>query len=143
MLSRRDLMLAGLMAIPAAAVAQPAGPGAAPALEVEVEVPFDHDHPELGRFMLPCEWGARPRAGRPTVIVVADAQQFYVRPGGAARLQRELFGDAFNVLTIVGRSRAPALAGRVLPGGAPDWPAATRLLNWRQWARDIEAVMTS
>lgn len=138
--SRREMMLAGLAMIPAGALAQTPGAEAA-SLTIDVAVPIDHDRPTLGRFALPCEWGAPRQPGRPTVVVVADAQQYYVRPGGAARLQRDLFGDGLNVLTIVGRSRAPGLAPRIMPGGAPDWDAALRLLNWRQWARDIETVI--
>jgi len=139
-LSRRDLMLAGLALLPAGASARIAS-AQAPPLAFDVEVPVDHDRPALGRFALPCEWGAPRQAGRPTVVAIADAQQYYVRPGGAARLQRELFGDGLNVLTIVGRSRAPGLAPRIAPGGTPDWDSAVRLLNWRQWARDVEAVI--
>ncbi|HYD11379.1 MAG TPA: hypothetical protein VEC11_00880 [Allosphingosinicella sp.] len=114
---------------------------AAPPLTVELEVPIDHDRPGAGDFPLRCEWGAPRRAGRRTVLVVADAQQYYVRPGGAQRLQRELFGNELNVLTILGRSRAPALDRLIRDQGEIDWSTAYRLLNWRQWARDIETVI--
>jgi hypothetical protein len=107
----------------------------------DVSVPIDHDRPSAGTFGLRCEWGAAPRADRPIVVVVADAQQYFVRAGGAARLQRELFGPSLNVLAIVGRSRSEALARLVMPEGRTDWAAAYRLLNWRQWARDVEAVV--
>ena len=137
MLLTRRAMLGGVLAVPlsTAALAQPS-PGS-----IDVEVPVDHDAPEGGSFPLRCEWGAAREARRPTVVVVADAQQYFVRPGGAARLQRELFGEAVNVLAITGRSRAPALERLIMPGGETDWALAYRLLNWRQWARDIESVV--
>ena len=141
--SRRELVFGALAASAAPALAQVA-PGAqqdAPALGFAVPVPIDHHRPGDGRIDLPCEWGAPPRADQPTIVVVADAQQYFVRPGGAARLQRELFGPALNVLTIIGRSRSADLARLVMRGDVVDWHAAYRLLNWRQWTRDIEFVI--
>ena len=140
LLTRRAVLGGALAAISFRAAAEGLA-AEAPALVLQVEVPLDHDQPGLGRFPLRCEWGAAPRSGRPTVVVIADAQQYFVRPGGAARLQRDLFGDALNVLAIVGRSRAPDLEPLILRDGGPDWQAAYRLLNWRQWARDVEAVV--
>ncbi|HYG29642.1 MAG TPA: hypothetical protein VD887_05435 [Allosphingosinicella sp.] len=140
LLTRRAVLGGALAAMSVRAAAQRRGEEAtAPLLQVEVSL--DHDRPGLGRFPLRCEWGAEPRSRRPTVVVVADAQQYFVRPGGAARLQRDLFGDTLNVLAIVGRSRAPELEPLILRDGGPDWEAAYRLLNWRQWARDADAVL--
>lgn len=136
-ISRRAVLASALAALPGYALAQTGGTAA---LAFDVEVPVDHGRPEAGRFPLRCEWGAPPKPGRPVVLLVADAQQYFVRPGGAARLQRELFGDRLNVLSIVGRSRSPALERLIMPAGEPDWEVAYRLLNWRQWAHDVEAV---
>lgn len=139
-MTRRAVLGGALAAISVRAAAQGTGAEGQPGV-LEVQVPLDHFQPRLGRFPLRCEWGAPPRRGRPTVVVVADGQQYFVRPGGAARLQRGLFGDRLNVLAIVGRSRAPELERFVLPGTRPDWQAGYRFLNWQQWARDVEAVI--
>ena len=137
LLSRREAIAGSIALLPSLALAQntsaPAG--------FSIDVPADHDQPRLGRIPLRCEWGAPPVSGRPTVIAVADAQQYYVRPGGAARLQADLFGPALNLLTIVGRSRSDDLARLVMKPEGTDWNAAYRLLNWKQWARDIAMVI--
>lgn len=137
LLSRREAIAGGAALLPSLALAQ----DVSPPTRVTVEVPADHDRPQLGRIKLQCEWGAPPVAGRPTVIAVADAQQYFVRPGGAARLQLELFGSGLNLLAIVGRSRSEELARLVMKPEGTDWAAAYRLLNWKQWARDIALVM--
>jgi pimeloyl-ACP methyl ester carboxylesterase len=72
---------------------------------------------------------------------VSDAQQYFTRPGGAARLQKELFGAELNLLTIVGRSRSEGLARLVMKPEGTDWAGAYRLLNWTQWARDLAEVI--
>lgn len=137
LLSRREAIVGGMALLPSSAVARKTGE----ALSFTVEVPADHERPESGRIPLGCEWGAAPVRGRPTVIAVADAQQYYVRPGGAARLQAEVFGREINLLTIVGRSRSEALGRLVTGPGGVDWRTAYRLLNWTQWARDLASVI--
>ena len=141
MLVTRRAMLGGALAAFSVRADAQHPSAAAGTLVLEVPVPLDHSEPRLGRFPLRCEWGAPPQSGRTTVVVVADGQQYFVRPGGAARLERDLFGGGLNVLAIVGRSRAPEVERFVLPGARPDWQAAYRFLNWRQWARDVEAVI--
>jgi hypothetical protein len=108
-----------------------------------VQVPIDHDEPSRGSIDLPCEWVAPPQPGRRTVLVIADAQQFYVRPGGAARISQSLFGDRFNLLAIVGRSRAEGIAKLLGRDGTTDWHAAWRIFRARQWIGDIDAVLRS
>lgn len=132
----RRTVLAGLVMAPSVGFAQ-----SPPAFPLGISAPMDHDTPSAGTFDLQCEWGAPPRSDRPTAIIVADAQQFYVRPGGAARLQSQLFGADLNVLTIVGRSRSPAIERLVRANGWLDVPLASRLLNWRQWVGDLAAVI--
>lgn len=139
MFTTRRTVLAGLALGPTAAHAQSGGT----ALSFDVAVPFDHASPRDGAFGLRCEWGAAPRADVPTVIAVADAQQFFVRPGGAARLQAQIFGPAFNVLTIVGRGRSAELQGRLETSAGFDIGQAARLLEWTQWVGDMAAVIRS
>jgi hypothetical protein len=137
--NRREWLCGALTAamLPAGASAQ----AESTSLAFDVPVPIDHDRPSAGTMALRCEWGAEPRPDRRTVIAVADAQRYYVRPGGAARLQRDLFGESANLLAIVGRSRSDSLARLVMPEGRTDWNVAYRLLNWRQWAGDLSSVI--
>jgi hypothetical protein len=137
LVSRREVIAGGLSLVPSVVLAQTAS--ATPKFTVSVSI--DHERPHLGRFALGCEWGAAPVPGRRTVLVVADGQQYFVRPGGAARLQRDLFGPGLNVLTIVGRSRSNAIGRLVMNPDGTDWRTAYRLLNWTQWARDIATVI--
>jgi hypothetical protein len=46
-----------------------------------VSVPFDHDRPGEGRFDLYYELGAPFDPALPTVLLVADGQQFSLREG--------------------------------------------------------------
>lgn len=135
--SRRETCLGGLALTSAPAIGQ----SKSSPLSISIDVPVDHDRPAAGTFRLSCEWGAAPVPNKPTIVLVADAQQYFLRPGGAARLQESLFGRDANILGIVGRSRSDALARLVMRPGGVDWALAYRLLNWTQWARDLERVI--
>jgi hypothetical protein len=140
LLSRRETIGSGL-AILASSVAlgQPSRPRSP--LSFTVDVPIDHDRPSAGTFALACEWGSQPERGQQTILLVADGQQFFLRPGGAARIQKQLFGSGFNVLGIVGRSRSEALSRIVIPKSGIDWMQAYRLLKWTQWTGDVRHVI--
>src|ERR1700687_4165061 len=75
----------------------------APPLGQTITVPLDYKTPNLGSRSLYFEFGAPYEGTKPTVFIIADAQQFYVRRGEVPNLQRALSGDAFNVIGIVGR----------------------------------------
>lgn len=106
-----------------------------------VRVPLDHDEPGYGTLDLVCEWADPPRQGMRTVLLIADAQQFYLRPGGARRMADGLFGGSVNLLSIVGRSRAPQIEGMLRPGRKTDWSMAWRIFRARQWLGDIDKVL--
>ncbi len=108
--------------------------------EERLQVPLDHGNPALGRIELAYQWGAPYRPGRPTVLLVADAQQFYLRPGAAADLQAKLFGPALNVLALFGRAASSQLKDYVRPAGHTDWARSARVLNVHQWIGDLKAV---
>jgi hypothetical protein len=75
------------------------------------------------------------------VFIIADAQQFYVRRGEVANLKRALFGDAFNVVGIVGRGFSQEFIRAALDAhGQPDWIQAWQIFNSEQWIDDIDAV---
>lgn len=137
----RGEFLGGLAALPLlAGAAPPAEP--APAREPEVRrlrVPFDHARPGEGGFDLEY-FVARPFDRRlPTVMVLGDGQQFYIR--------RELwadwdgvFGEGINVVGLAGRGFAEPLQARVGTPAGDGWTEAYRLLNYRQWIADADLV---
>jgi pimeloyl-ACP methyl ester carboxylesterase len=106
-----------------------------------LSVPLDHRHPESGSKPLRYELGRPWQPGRPAVLVVADGQQYYMRPGAAGTLQKEVFGDDFNVVGILSRGGTPEFVSAALdPSGKPDWQAAWTIFNADQWLEDIDAV---
>src|SRR5262249_3276545 len=113
----------------------------APELGKSIEVPLDHQTPERGRPSPSYEFGAPFHPKKPTVFVIADGQQFYVRRGAMPEIQKTRFGDGFNVVGIVGRGATKAFRDAALgEGGRPDWQKAWRLFHSGQWIEDIEAV---
>jgi hypothetical protein len=106
-----------------------------------IQVPVDHGDPALGFFPLYYELGAPFDPNRPTVLVVTDAQQFYVRKGTVSRVQSEIFGPGLNVVGIPGRGTSDEILSQVVgEDGEVDWPLAYRLLKSSQWVEDIERV---
>lgn len=135
----RQRLLRGLLA---GGVAWPSiGLGATPAAvaRASVRVPLDHAAPrgpdvEVDYLTV----GAFDRR-RPTVFVVADGQQFYVREDVAAGFPA-LFGEAVNIVGLPGRGGSKSvLAALDRPGGV-DWRQAYEVLRYRQWTADIDAV---
>ena len=108
-----------------------------------VKVPFDRRDPSQGSFSLEYELGRPFVATKPTVFVVADGQQFYVRRGMVAPFQDELLGDSFNVVGIIGRGSNNEVAAKIRSGGQVDWLRAYAVLRADQWIDDIEAVRTA
>jgi hypothetical protein len=104
-------------------------------------VPFDYHAPDLGAGSLYFEFGAPFDSSKPLVLIIADAQQYYVRRGAMADIQNTLFGDAFNVVGIVGRSTSEEfLKSTRAADRQVDWIKAWRIFNSDQWIADIDAV---
>lgn len=113
----------------------------APSLGQTIAVPLDYKAPNLGSRSLYFEFGSPYERTKPTVFIIADAQQFYVRRGEVSNLQRALVGDAFNVVGIVGRGSSQEFIHAALDlNGQPDWVRAWQIFNSEQWIEDIEAV---
>jgi pimeloyl-ACP methyl ester carboxylesterase len=109
--------------------------------EFSIDVPLDRQQPDRGQAAIHAELGAPFDGTKPTVFIIADAQQFYVRRGEAANLQRALFGDGFNVVAIVGRGFVPAFVQATrADDGSPDWLRAWEVFAADEWVEDIEAV---
>lgn len=104
-------------------------------------VPIDYSDPYSGTTEISFEYGAPYSPNKPTVFVIADAQQFYVRKGSVAKLQGNLFDTTFNVVGIIGRNNNAELRGLVtLPSGEVDWEKAYKFFSWQQYVNDIEEV---
>jgi pimeloyl-ACP methyl ester carboxylesterase len=128
----------GLVADPEPATLHDAPPDG---LGKTIEVPLDHQAPRKGRASLYYEFGARYDSKKPVVLVIADAQQFHVRRGAMAGVQRHRFGDGLNVVGIVGRGATKPFRDATLDHhGRPDWEKAWRVFNSGQWVEDIDAV---
>lgn len=102
--------------------------------------PVDHKMPEGTTFNLEYEFGNKFQPELPTIIVVSDAQQFYVRKGNMASIRKELFGNEYNVLGIIPRSNNEKLREMVYVNGLIDWKKAYRIFSSYQMAYDIEFI---
>lgn len=117
-----------------------AAPAAEPASGL-LRVPLDHERPDGPSIELYYEMGASFDRRLPTVLVVADGQQFYLRRGALADLQKRLFGPGLNVVGLVGRGSDPSVAPQALGAdGKPDWEKAWRFFRSAQWIEDLDAL---
>ncbi|HEV8368954.1 MAG TPA: hypothetical protein VGQ39_13460 [Pyrinomonadaceae bacterium] len=113
----------------------------APSLGRTIQVPLDHKNSGLGKGSLYFEFGAPFDKNKPVVFLITDGQQFYVRRGSIASLQKRIFGDDFNVVGIVGRGFSEDFTRAALDtSGEPDWLRAWQIFNSGQWVDDIELV---
>src|SRR5690606_25521621 len=108
----------------------------------ELQVPLDHDQPAGESVRLSYELAEPFDPRRPTLLWVADGQQFQVRREGATvRLRDERLGlppGAFNLVGLVGRGFDEEVSGRLRRGdGRVDWARAHHLLGSRQWVGDL------
>jgi pimeloyl-ACP methyl ester carboxylesterase len=104
-------------------------------------VPLDHEKPGGPAVDLYYEFGAPYDRALPTVLVVGDGQQFYLRRGALKEIQEKFFGPGLNVVGLVGRGSDPAVAPLALgPDGKPDWEKAWRLFRAAQWIEDLDAL---
>jgi len=107
----------------------------------EIDVPFDYSDPDFGSGPIYYEFGKPYQEDKPTIFIISDAQQFYVRAGEVVNFQDRWFGDDFNVLGIVGRGTSPEFIEKALDGdGKPDWRSAWKVFNYKQWLGDIDSV---
>jgi pimeloyl-ACP methyl ester carboxylesterase len=95
----------------------------------------------MGQTQIAYELGAIFSPQKPTVFIIADAQQFYIRKGVVAQLQSSLFDSTFNVIGIIGRNNNEDLKKSVLDkDGNIDWIKAHQIFCWEQYVSDIDEV---
>lgn len=111
-----------------------------PGIDRSVEVPLLYEQPARGHFRLDYEIGRAFDRRKPTVFIIADGQQFYVRKGLIAPLQDELFGPQFNVVGIIGRGNNEAVKRQFTQPAGIDWRKAYEILKSSEWVEDIESV---
>ncbi len=117
-------------------------PAAAQQARREILVPLDHAAPESGTIGLQIEIARPFDPAKPTVLIVQDAQQFFLlNEGWVARFEKDTFGEGFNLVGVIGRSFSPGIAAHLRrQDGSVDWVKAFRLLSSRQWIEDIDRV---
>src|SRR3954467_153852 len=96
--------LLAFLAACATVTAQPVG--------ATLRVPLDYQHRGLGTGTIYYELGAKFDRQKPTVFVVSDGQQFYVRKGRVSEIQKS-FCPSFNVVGVVGRAESPSIVAAV------------------------------
>jgi hypothetical protein len=110
-------------------------------LDFRIDVPVDCSNPESGRPRISYELGASFSPQKPTVFIIADAQQFYVRKGTLAQLQSSLLDSTFNVVGIIGRDNNEDLKKLCSDkDGNIDWIKAYQVFSWEQYVNDINEV---
>lgn len=106
-----------------------------------LRIPVDRDAPQRGDAELRAECGAPFDPAKPTVIVVADGQQFFLRPGAMEELQQEIFSAELNVVGLIGRGDSEACQRAALRvDGSVDWSAAWQVFQASEWIEDLEAL---
>ena len=106
-----------------------------------IRVPLSYEEPAFGTAELALDYAAPFDPAKPTVLVIADGQQFYVRTGAMKELKESTFGGAINVVGIITRGTTPAFIDATLSrDGKPDWQKAWKVFNSGEWVRDIESV---
>ncbi|NWF89370.1 MAG: hypothetical protein HXY50_07885 [Ignavibacteriaceae bacterium] len=106
-----------------------------------ISVPIDYANPKNGKTTVSYEFGRIFDSSKPTVFIIADAQQFYVRKGAIANLQETLFDTSYNVLGIIGRNNNSDLKNLVTDtSGNVNWEKAYTVYSWQQYVNDINEV---
>lgn len=108
-----------------------------------IQVPIDHRDPQLGTFELEYGFGADFNPDLPTVVVISDAQQFYVRKGRIKKIQEELFSDSTNVAGIIPRSTNLDLRKKIElhSNESTNWSLAYNIYRSYQFAHDIHSIV--
>ncbi|MEO1032323.1 MAG: hypothetical protein AAFX55_13005 [Bacteroidota bacterium] len=110
-----------------------------------IEVPINYENPKRGYFKLEYEFGYEFNKDLPTIIVISDAQQFYVRRGRIKKIQDDLFGQDFNVLDIIPRSTNTDLKEKLnlVKDNKVNWEIAYSVFKSFQCVNDIEQVINN
>ncbi len=138
--TRVPASIVAALLVPAGLAAEPAAPDPAPVGRT-IRVPIDRGDPRAATAELYYELGAPFDSAKPTVLVVADGQQFYVQRGRVRKIQDEYFGDGFNVVGLVGRGFTEPFQRAVRDAdGKVDWARAWRVLRAGEWVEDLDAV---
>ena len=109
--------------------------------DFDLIVPIDCSDPKFGQTKISYELGADFSPQKPTVFIIADAQQFYIRKGALIQLQSSLFDSTFNVVGIISRNNNADLKKLVSDTtGNIDWINAYHIFRWEQYVNDINEV---
>ena len=104
-----------------------------------IQVPIDHAAPAGPGFPLDYLVLDDFAPAKPTVFVVGDGQQFYVREDVLPSF-RGLFGPDVNIVGIGGRGSSRVLQEGFGNPSDQSWIAAYKALQYSQWLADIDAI---
>ena len=106
-----------------------------------ITVPIDYANPKGGKTTVSYELGHPFNKTKPTVFIIADAQQFYVRKEAVANLQATLLDTSYNVVGIISRNNNSDLKDLVTDkSGNVNWEKAYTIYSWQQYVNDINEV---
>lgn len=106
-----------------------------------ITVPVDYANPKAGTTTISYELANKFSKNKPTVFIIADAQQFYVRRGAVANLQATLLDTSYNVVGIISRNNNSDLKKLVTDEtGNVNWEKAYTTYSWLQYVNDINEV---
>lgn len=106
-----------------------------------ITVPIDYANPKAGTTTISYELANKFSKKKPTVFIIADAQQFYVRKGAIANLQATLLDTLYNVVGIISRNNNRDLKKLVTDEtGNVNWEKAYTIYSWLQYVNDINEV---
>jgi hypothetical protein len=106
-----------------------------------ITVPVDYANPKAGTTTISYELGFNFSKNKPTILIIADAQQFYVRKGAITNLQTTLLDTSYNVVGVISRSNNGDLKNMVADKtGNINWEKAHIIFSWQQYINDINEV---
>ena len=139
MLNRRQFIGVSFSSVAALLLGERARAAEETAIARTLRAPLDHALPDSTKielsYLVVGEW--QPR--RPTVFVVADGQQFYVR-ADVLPTYRAVFGDAVNIVGVAGRGTSADVLSLLGDPASGNWRKAYEVLKFTQWTGDIDAI---
>lgn len=106
-----------------------------------VPVPLDHNAVDDQTLKLRVEFANGWNPSKPTVFIIADGQQFFIRENRFKESAYSRLNDDFNLVGIVGRHFNKQIHSAISnTDGSPNWEMIWKLGNSEQWVEDIEHV---
>lgn len=119
--------------------AGPATPAVSTVNARKLQLPFDRSGSLKGSFEAEYYVEGRFDRGKPTVFLVADGQQFFLRPE-LMPSYRQTYGSDVNLVGVPGRGMSGEVQRSTGVSPNTDWHVAYELLRYENWSNDIDAI---